>query len=203
MKIGLYFGSFNPIHVGHLIIANHILNELEVEKIWFIVSPQNPFKESSSLLNEYHRLHLVQIAIENDARLRASDIEFGLPKPSYTAHTMAYLKEKYPQHSFTIILGSDSFQNLAKWKNADGLVKNYQFLIYKRPGFEVNNEMNAAMRIMDAPLLQISATHIREMIKTGKSIKYLVPQAVEEEISKSGYYKKPTKSNPATGRPQQ
>ena len=203
MKIGLYFGSFNPIHVGHLIIANHILNEVEVEKIWFIVSPQNPFKESSSLLNEYHRLHLVQIAIENDARLRASDIEFGLPKPSYTAHTMAYLKEKYPQHSFTIILGSDSFQNLAKWKNADGLVKNYQFLIYKRPGFEVNNEMNAAMRIMDAPLLQISATHIREMIKTGKSIKYLVPQAVEEEISKSGYYKKPTKSNPATGRPQQ
>ena len=203
MKIGLYFGSFNPIHVGHLIIANHILNEAEVEKIWFIVSPQNPFKESSSLLNEYHRLHLVQIAIENDARLRASDIEFGLPKPSYTAHTMAYLKEKYPQHSFTIILGSDSFQNLAKWKNADGLVKNYQFLIYKRPGFEVNNEMNAAMRIMDAPLLQISATHIREMIKTGKSIKYLVPQAVEEEISKSGYYKKPTKSNPATGRPQQ
>ena len=203
MKVGLYFGSFNPIHVGHLIIANHILNDAQVEKIWFIVSPQNPFKESSSLLNEYHRLHLVQKSIENDARLRASDIEFTLPRPSYTAHTMVYLKEKYPQHSFSVILGSDSFQNLAKWKNADVLVNNYEFIIYTRPGFEVKNELNANIRVMDAPLLQISATHIRELVKNGKSVKYLVPPAVEEEISKSGYYKKPIKNNPAAGRQQQ
>ena len=203
MKVGLYFGSFNPIHVGHLIIANHILNEEQVEKIWFIVSPQNPFKESSSLLNEYHRLHLVQKAIENDPRLKASDIEFGLPKPSYTSHTLVYLKEKYPQHSFSIILGSDSFQNLAKWKNAEALVTNYEFLIYERPGFEVKNELNANIRVLQAPLLQISATHIRELVKNGKSIKYLVPPVVEEEIIKGGYYKKTTKSNPATGRQQQ
>ena len=203
MKIGLYFGSFNPIHVGHLIIANHILNESFVQKIWFIVSPQNPFKESAALLNEYHRLHLVQKAIENDTRLKASDIEFSLPRPSYTIHTLAYLGEKYPQHSFSIILGSDSFQNLAKWKNAEVLVANQEFLIYKRPGFEVTNELNANIRIMEAPLLQISATHIRELAKNGKSIKYLVPSEVEKEILRGGYYKTVIKNNPTTGRQQQ
>ena len=203
MKIGLYFGSFNPIHVGHLIIANHILNAALVEKIWFVVSPQNPFKESAGLLNEYHRLHLVQKAIENDPRLKASDIEFNLPRPSYTIHTLAYLKEKYPQHSFSIILGSDSFQNLAKWKNAEVLAANHEFLVYQRPGFEVNNNLNASIQVMDAPLLQISATHIRELSKNGKSIKYLVPPAVEEEITKGGYYKMITRNNPATGTPPQ
>jgi nicotinate-nucleotide adenylyltransferase len=200
MKIGLYFGSFNPIHVGHLIIASHFLNEGLVERIWFVVSPQNPFKESSSLLNEYHRLHLVQKAIDDDNRLKASDIEFGLPRPSYTVHTLTYLKEKYPGHSFSIILGSDSFQNLPKWKNAEVLVANHEFLIYNRPGFEVKNDLNANIRIMAAPLLQISATHIRELAGSGKSIKYLVPPIVEEEIIKGGYYKTMAKNNPATGR---
>src|SRR6185503_19509186 len=119
MKIGLYFGSFNPIHIGHLIIANHILNESGLKKIWFIVSPLNPFKNSENLINEYDRLHLVQKAIEDDARLKASDIEFSLPRPSYTVHTLAYLKEKYPEHSFFIIMGSDGFQNLDKWKNSE------------------------------------------------------------------------------------
>src|SRR5689334_7898119 len=119
MKVGLYFGSFNPIHVGHLIIANHILNETSLSKIWFIVSPLNPFKETKQLLNEYDRLHLVQKAVENDLRLKASDIEFSLPKPSYTVHTLAYLSEKYPDHQFTLIMGSDGFQNLGKWKNAE------------------------------------------------------------------------------------
>src|SRR6187399_1302521 len=114
MKIGLYFGSFNPIHVGHLILSNHILNESDLQKIWFIVSPLNPFKEAGNLLNEYDRFHLVQKAIENDPRLKTSDIEFSLPRPSYTVHTLAYLQEKYPEHRFTIIMGSDSFQNLSK-----------------------------------------------------------------------------------------
>ncbi|HQV61071.1 MAG TPA: nicotinate (nicotinamide) nucleotide adenylyltransferase, partial [Chitinophagaceae bacterium] len=117
MKIGLYFGSFNPVHVAHLIIANHILNETDIEKVWFVVSPQNPFKTENSLLNEYHRLHLVKLATENDNRIKASDIEFTLPKPSYTVNTLAYLAEKHPEHEFCIIMGSDSFQNLPKWKN--------------------------------------------------------------------------------------
>lgn len=190
MKTGLYFGSFNPIHTGHLIIANHILNETSIDKIWFVVSPHNPFKESDTLLNEYERFHLVQKAIENDHRLKATDIEFSLPRPSYTVHTLAYLREKYPSQEFCLIMGSDSFQNLGKWKNADHIIKNYELVIYTRPGFEVVNSLGANIQIMDAPLLEISATHIRKLVQEGKSIKYLVPPAVEEEIFKSGMYRK-------------
>lgn len=190
MKIGLYFGSFNPIHVGHLIIANHILNETELDKIWFIVSPQNPFKSTENLANEYDRFHLVQKAVEDDTRLKASDIEFLLPKPSYTIHTLVYLQEKYPNTSFYIIMGSDGFQNIGKWKNAEQIVSNYPIIIYKRPGFEINNELGASIKIMDAPLLEISATHIRELIKMGKSIKYLVPSKVEDEILSSRIFRK-------------
>ncbi len=190
MNIGLYFGSFNPIHTGHLIIANHILNESSLDKIWFIVSPQNPFKQAHSLLNEYHRLHLVQKAIENDPRLKASDIEFGLPKPSYTIHTLAYLKEKYPSYTFSLIMGSDSFQNIEKWKNPEAIIAHHSIIIYERPGFEINNKIGANINVMQAPLLEISATYIRELARDGKSIKYLVPPAVEEEILLGGYYKK-------------
>lgn len=188
MKIGLYFGSFNPIHNGHLIIANHILNETALDKIWIIVSPQNPFKESNNLLNSYDRLHLVSKAVENDNRIKASDIEFHLPKPSYTVTTLAYLKEKYPEHEFFVIVGSDSFQNLAKWKNFETIVQNYPLIIYKRPGFEITNNLGAQIEIMDAPLLEISATYIRELVRRNKSIKYLVPESIEQEIQNNRFY---------------
>ena len=188
MKVGLFFGSFNPIHNGHLIIANHILNESDIEKVWFVVSPQNPFKNAESLLNNYDRLHLVSKATENDLRMKASDIEFHLPKPSYTVTTLAYLKEKYPEHEFVIIIGSDSFQNLSKWKNFEIIVNNYQIIIYKRPGFEVENNIRAKILIMNAPLLEISATYIRDLIKKNKSIKYLVPENIEEEIKTNRFY---------------
>jgi nicotinate-nucleotide adenylyltransferase len=190
MKIGLYFGSFNPIHTGHLIIASHILNETDVQKVWFVVSPQNPLKPSNALLNEYHRLHLVQKAIDPDIRLRAIDIEFTLPKPSYTIHTLTYLQEKYPKYDFSVIMGSDSFQNLHNWKNGDLILKTYQILVYKRPGFDVAAEGYPNVTVLNAPLLDISATHIRELIRAGKSIKYLVPEEVEKEIYDSGFYKK-------------
>lgn len=190
MKIGLYFGSFNPIHTGHLIIVNHILNDTELEKVWIIVSPQNPFKTSTGLLNEYDRLHLVRVATEDDTRIKASDIEFNLPKPSYTVNTLAYLAEKYPEHEFSIIMGSDSFQNLSKWKNHEVIVSGYPIYVYKRAGFEIENALNAKMKIVDAPLLQISATQIRQLIKQGKSIRYMVPPRVMEEIEKGGYYRK-------------
>ncbi len=190
MKIGLYFGSFNPVHIAHLIIANHLLIATDIEKLWFVVSPQNPHKESASLLNEYHRLHLVQTAVQDDNRIKASDIEFSLPKPSYTTSTLAYLKEKHPEHEFCIIMGSDSFQNLNKWKNYEVIIKDYDVYVYNRPGFEVSNHLNAKLHIVDAPLLQLSATQIRQYIKEGKSIRYLVPEMVREEIEKGGYYKK-------------
>src|SRR5690349_2477380 len=154
MKIGLYFGSFNPIHAGHLIIANHVLNETALDKLWFVVSPQNPFK-ANGLLNEYDRLHLVKLATEDDPRIKVSDIEFSLPKPSYTINTLAYLNEKYPEHEFSIIMGSDSFQNLHKWKNADVIIARYPIYVYRRPDFEIVNSINAKLTVVEAPLLQI------------------------------------------------
>ncbi|HEX5024232.1 MAG TPA: nicotinate (nicotinamide) nucleotide adenylyltransferase [Agriterribacter sp.] len=189
MRIGLYFGSFNPVHHGHLIIANFIANSTNLEQVWFVVSPQNPFKISNALLNEYQRLHLVHLAIEGESTLRASDIEFHLPKPSYTIDTLTYLEEKYPQHEFSIIMGSDSFMNLSKWKNADVLINRYPLFVYTRPGFEVKQPVSGKITILDAPLLQISATHIRELVKQQKSIRYLVPDVVKDEIEKNGYYK--------------
>jgi len=189
MKIGLYFGSFNPVHHGHLIIANHMVQQTDLEQLWFVVSPQNPFKQNHSLLNEYHRLHLINIAIEGEKTLKATDIEFRLPKPSYTITTLQYLEEKYPQHEFSIIMGSDSFQNLDKWKNSQVIMERYKIFVYLRPGFEIRKDLNVKAITLDAPLLQISATHIREMIKTGKSIRYLVPDNVKDEIESNHYYK--------------
>jgi nicotinate-nucleotide adenylyltransferase len=191
MKIGLYFGSFNPIHHGHLIIANHIVQNTAIDQIWFIVSPQNPLKPAAGLLNEYQRLYLIKIAIEGEKNLRASDIEFGLPKPSYTSNTLAHLHEKHPEHDFSIIMGSDSFQNITRWKNYEYILKNYPVYIYKRPNYEITQSFPEASVIqVHAPLLEISATHIRENIKNGKSIRYLVPEKVQEEIDKGHYYKK-------------
>jgi nicotinate-nucleotide adenylyltransferase len=190
VKIGLYFGSFNPIHIGHLIIANYVLNESYVDKIWFIVSPLNPFKDSHNLMKEYDRLYLVKKAIEEDARLNASEIEFSLPKPSYTVHTLAYLKEKYPELSFSIIMGSDGFQNLDKWKNPEIIAKDYPIIIYRRPGFDVDNKLNARITVMNAPLLEISSTHIRGLLKAGKSIKYLVPSSIEDELLSNSFFRK-------------
>lgn len=189
MDIGLYFGSFNPVHVGHLIIASHIANTTSLNQVWFVVSPQNPFKHSSTLLNEYHRLHLVNIAIEGEQKLKTSTVEFKLPKPSYTVDTLAYLTEKYPQHTFSIVMGSDGFQNLDKWKNYQTIIANHSFFIYKRPGFDITNNFGAVIHVSDAPLLDISSTRIRDLIREKKSFRFLVPDTVKEEIEKNGYYR--------------
>ena len=189
MKIGLYFGSFNPVHVGHLIIANHAVNETDLNQVWFVISPQNPFKKSSTLLNEYHRLHLVRAAIDGEKNLRATDVEFNLPKPSYTVDTLAYLKEKYPEHEFCILMGSDGFANLDKWKNHEVILRNYPIYIYKRPGFYIEKTHDVTIHIMDAPLLEISSTHIRELIRQKRSIRFLVTDVVKEEIDNAGYYR--------------
>ena len=189
MHIGLYFGSFNPIHVGHLIIANHVLNETSINKIWFVVSPQNPFKESKTLLNEFDRLHLVRLATQDDNRIKSSDIEFHLPKPSYTSNTLTFLSERYPEHQFALIMGSDSYQNLDKWKNYETIVNNYPVYVYKREGYEIRKAFDKEPVILNAPVIQISASQIRENIKSGKSIRYLVPEIVREEIETRKFYK--------------
>ena len=191
MKIGLYFGSFNPIHHGHLIIASHIQQETELDQVWFVVSPQNPLKPQKGLLNEYHRLHLVQLAVDGENKLKAVDIEFRLPKPSYTVDTLTYLEEKHPGNEYSVIMGSDSFQNIHKWKNFEFILKNYPIYIYQRQGFnvEMSTYPEARVNILKAPLLEISATHIRDSIKEGKSIRYLVPDKVKEEIERNGYYR--------------
>jgi nicotinate-nucleotide adenylyltransferase len=189
MKIGLYFGSFNPIHNGHLIIANHVLQNTDVEAVWFVVSPQNPFKQNNSLLNEYHRLHLVKIAIEGEAKMTAVDIEFKLPRPSYTIETLTYLDEKYPEHEFSIIMGSDSLENIQKWKNGDLILKRYAICVYERLHCPVKEIPSANINTLKAPIIEISSSLIRKMLGEGKSIRYMVPDTVMEEIERSGYYK--------------
>jgi nicotinate-nucleotide adenylyltransferase len=189
MKIGCYFGSFNPIHTGHCIIANYLANNSSLQQVWLVVSPQNPFKPAAALLNEYDRLHLAQKAIEGTDALKVSNIEFHLPKPSFTIDTLTYLKEKFPQHEFAVILGSDGLQNLQKWKNADQLMANYEFYVYPRPGFAVPANLPQRFRVVEAPMLDIAATTIRALIKAGKDIRFLVPDGVREEIEKNGYYR--------------
>jgi nicotinate-nucleotide adenylyltransferase len=189
MKIGLYFGSFNPVHHGHLIIANYIRQYSDLDQVWLVISPQNPFKTSQGMLNEYHRFHLAQLALEGEKDLKATDIEFRLPKPSYTIHTLAYLEEKYPTHRFHIIMGSDSFQNLDKWKNAETLMERYPVYVYLRPGSPLRTDLPVQPVVLEAPLLEISATRIRNMLRDGKSIRYLVPDSVREEIERNHYYR--------------
>jgi len=190
MKIGLYFGSFNPIHTGHLIIANFMAYNTDLDRVWLILSPQNPLKPSAGMLNEYDRLHLLRLAVEDETRLRASDIEFSLPKPSYTIDTLTYIRERYPEHSFAVIMGSDSVQNLPRWKNYEQLLAEYPIYVYPRPGYPPETAAHANMFIVEAPYLDISASLIRKLIKEEKSARYLLPDKVFTYISDNNYYRK-------------
>jgi nicotinate-nucleotide adenylyltransferase len=190
MRIGLYFGSFNPIHVGHLIIGNQLAESGYVDEVWFVVSPQNPDKSSNSLLNERHRLQMVRLALENSRKLKTSSVEFNLPKPSYTINTIAYLEEKYPDYKFSILLGSDGFQNIDHWKNAELLKEKLHFFVYKRPGFELIKRTDLSVTILETPLLDISSTYIRKRIKENKSIEFLVPDSVRTFIDGNLFYQR-------------
>ena len=190
MKIGLYFGSFNPVHNGHLIIAKHVINNTDLKQVWMVISPQNPLKNSNCLLNKYDRLNMVQSALEGETKIKASTIEFNLPTPSFTIDTLAYLKEKHKQHQFSIIMGSDSFTNIKKWKNYEMIIKNYEIYIYQRTGYPIQNIEETIVNKLEAPLIEISSSAIRKIIKDGKSIRYLVPDVVDQQIKENKYYKK-------------
>ncbi len=190
MKIGLFFGSFNPVHVGHTIIANYMATHTDLDQVWLVVSPQNPLKTKATLARDYDRLHLVQLAIGDNPRLRASNIEFSLPKPSYTIDTLTYLKEKYPNHEFVLIMGGDNLSTLHKWKNYKRILSDYSIYLYKRPRYDLGEmENHPHVHHFEAPLLDISATYIRQCIKDGKSVQYLVPDAVFEYLEGSTMYK--------------
>ncbi len=195
MQIGLYFGSFNPVHHGHLIIASHMLQNTDLDQIWFVVSPQNPLKKVGSLLNEYQRLHLVKLAIEDYEGFKAIDVEFRLPKPSYTYDTLKELSRTYPDYEFKIIMGSDSFQNLEKWKNSEKIRHSYPIYIFMRPKYDVLDIIENHIKIVKAPLIEISSSIIRNILRDGGSIRYYVPENVREEIERGMYYRKTKKSN--------
>jgi len=190
-KIGLFFGSFNPIHIGHLIIANHMVEKTDLNEVWFVVSPQNPFKEKKTLANNYDRIHLVKLAIENNPKIKASDIEFGLPVPSYTIDTLTHLKEKYTHHKFVLLMGGDNLGSLHKWKNYEKLLSDYQIYVYDRPNYELGPlASHGSVKIMEAPLLSISASFIRKSIQEGYSIQYLVPDEVFQYLEDNPIYKR-------------
>lgn len=189
MKIGLFFGSFNPIHTGHLIIANVMVETTDLDKIWFVVSPQNPFKPSKGLLHEFDRYDMVRAAIHDNYKFEVSDIEFNLPKPSYTIHTLVHLSEKHPDKEFKVIIGEDNLDKFVNWKNYEQILTNYGLYVYPRPHAQPSDlKAHPHVRMVDAPLIDISATFIRNNIRKGESIRYLVPDAVNELILAKKFY---------------
>jgi nicotinate-nucleotide adenylyltransferase len=188
--IALFFGSFNPIHIGHLIIADAIALEKDIEKVWFVVSPQNPFKAKESLLAENARYYLAQLATENNPKFFVSNIEFNMPKPSFTIDTLNHLEEKYPGKKFCLVMGGDNLQHFEKWKNYEQILDNYKIYIYRRPKSDLSSiHSHKNIHFLDVPLMDISSTVIRERIRLNQSIKYLLPEIVKDEIEKARYYK--------------
>ena len=203
MRVGLFFGTFNPIHIGHLILANHMANLPELDQVWLVVTPQNPHKIKQSLLADHHRLALVQLAIEDNDKLRASDIEFKMPKPNYTVDTLAYLKEKFPKNKFSLIIGEDNLRTFNRWKNFEVIRDNYPMYVYPRvlTPQELTSELNQfntnqlqtdfpnAHFCLDAPLMKISSTYIRDAIAAKEDVRYLLTKEVEQYIDEMNFYK--------------
>lgn len=203
MKIGLYFGTYNPIHVGHLIIANYMADFTELDQVWLVVTPQNPLKKKNTLLEDYHRLAMVEIAVEDNTKLTASNIEFKLPQPSYTSNTLAYLKEKHPKHEFSLIMGEDNLRTLHKWKNFDEILNNHMIYVYPRAlteqertevieETETENTLDQHKNVIvcDAPVMKVSASFIRKAIKDKKDVRYLLTEPVFKYVTDMNFYKK-------------
>lgn len=207
MKIGLYFGTFNPIHIGHLIIANHLAENSDLDQIWMVVTPHNPLKIKQTLLDDYQRLQLVFLATEDYPKIKPSDIEFKLPQPNYTVNTLVYLQEKYPKHIFSLIMGEDNLKSLHKWKNYEGIIQNHEIYVYPRLDVKGQTEEDpnqkgdpekqnlvlknyVKIHFIDAPIVEISSTFIRENIKNNRNVRPLLPSKVWEYIDHNNLYKK-------------
>lgn len=194
MKIGLFFGSFNPIHVGHLIVANTMATNSNLDQVWFVVSPQNPFKKAKSLLHEFDRLDMVERAIADNSRLKATDVEFSMPRPSYTIDTLRKLQEKHPNHTFTLIMGEDNLEQFANWKAYEEILTDFGLYVYPRPARPGTLSQPSPflthpnVRVVHSPLLDISATFIRDAIRANRSIRYMVPEVVEQMIERKKFF---------------
>ena len=192
MKIGLYFGTFNPIHVGHLIIANHLVENSKLNEVWFVVTPQSPFKKKNSLLDDQQRLEMVYLATKDYHKLRSSDIEFGLKQPNYTIDTLTYLIEKYPRHKFSLIMGEDNLKSFHKWKNYEEILANHNILVYPRlSNGKIDTQFNQHPKIFNisAPIIELSSTFIRKEIKSGRNIRPMLPDKVWYYLDEMNFYK--------------
>jgi len=192
MKIGLYFGTFNPIHVGHLTIANHMAEYSDLDQVWFVVTPHSPFKKKNSLLDNHHRYQMVDRAVEDYPNLRASDIEFNLPQPNYTINTLVYLEEKYPDYEFALIMGEDNLKSFHKWKNYEGILEQHHIYVYPRISEgqrETHFDNHPKIHKVDAPIMELSSTFIRNAIKEGKNIRPMLPEHVWSYLDEMNFYK--------------
>ncbi|WP_299524966.1 nicotinate (nicotinamide) nucleotide adenylyltransferase [uncultured Lutibacter sp.] len=192
MKVGLFFGTFNPIHIGHLIIANYIVEFSDLEEVWFVVTPQSPFKQKASILKNYHRLAIVNLAVENYPKLKSSDLEFNLPQPNYTINTLVHFEEKFPNHQFCLIMGEDNLKGFHKWKNYEAILQNYELYVYPRISEgKTEHKFLAHQKIhkVNAPIVQISSTFIRKAIQEKKDIRIMLPENVWKYIDEMNFYK--------------
>lgn len=191
MKIGLYFGSFNPVHIGHMAIAGYMTEFTDLQQVWLVVSPHNPLKPAGSLLQDYHRYHLVELAIGDYRRLKASKVEFDLPRPSYTVVTLAYLGEKYPEHEFSLIMGSDNLESLRKWKDYELILERHNIYVYPRPGHE-GGEFRSHPHVQwtEAPQMEVSSSFIRKSLREGRDVRFLLPESVWNYVDEMNFYRK-------------
>jgi nicotinate-nucleotide adenylyltransferase len=191
MHTGLFFGSFNPIHIGHLALAEYMIGYTSLENIWFVVSPHNPLKSKETLLEDHHRLEMVHLAADDDNRFRVSDIEFRMPQPSYTIDTLIYLKEKYPDYKFSLIMGADNLESFHKWKNSGKIIQDYHRFVYPRHGSNAENlKLHENITIVNAPRIEISSSFLRQSIRDGKSVRYFLPEKVFEYVDRMNFYRK-------------